>query len=107
VDLIGLAGDRLIPGGRLVLSCGVPPGRAAPAPDGAGPLGEDALHGDGDGDGDSAGDGDGDGAGPPFDPSLGSPLPADYAAFACREAGFDAVEVERWPGSGYLLVATR
>jgi hypothetical protein len=43
---------------------------------------------------------------PVFDPTLGPTLPAAYAAFVCREAGFTATDVEEWP-DGYLVVATR
>jgi hypothetical protein len=82
VDLIGLAADKMQPGGRLVISSGAPPAAVGSEP--------------------------GDRAAPPrFSPSLGSPLPAAYVAFVCREAGFAAIDTETWPGSGYFLVATR
>lgn len=42
-----------------------------------------------------------------YDPTLPPPLPAEYLAFACREAGFSDVNVETQAGATKLIVATR
>jgi len=42
-----------------------------------------------------------------YDPTLPPPLPADYLAFVCREAGFVDVNVEARAGTTKLVVATR
>jgi hypothetical protein len=81
LDVIGLASDKLRADGRLVVSVGSP-----------GPEGEHPADGE---------------PPPPFNPTLGPPLPSLYAAFACREAGFRSVETQEWPPNGYLIVATR
>jgi hypothetical protein len=41
-----------------------------------------------------------------YDPTLPPPLPAEYLAFACREAGFSDVNVEAQAGATKLIVAT-
>jgi hypothetical protein len=91
VDLIAMAFEKLSPEGRLVLSRGTAP--SAPSPE---PQSEPSTPSE-----PSAP------LRPTFDPTLGPSLPARYAVFVCREAGFSTVDCEEWSPDGYLVVATR
>jgi hypothetical protein len=79
VEIIRLAADKLLTGGRLVLSMGLPPG----------------------------GDQVADEVQWRYNPTLGPPLPAEYVAFVCRESGFGSLNVQTWSPVAYLISASR
>ena len=82
MDLIGLAADKVQPGGRFVVSSG-------PSACGTRYRPGEAV------------------APVRFSPSLGSPLPADVRRIRLPRGGLRVGRDGAWPDAGYLIVATR